>query len=395
MKPRLSTSRPLRRERRHPRGECKSLALLIALLLAAVGAMPLPSAAASRSALQSGRDIYRAGCVNCHGATGEGAERSQLRFEPPETFPDFTRCDQTTVESDRTWAAIIRDGGQARGFSSIMPAFGDALTAQQIAAVVGYLRSFCVERGFPSGELNLPKALVTEKAYPEDELVWNGAVNMRSPALHEGELAFEHRLGKVSQLELAVPYTFHSSDQGRSSSGVGDVAVAFKRVVFADYSQVEGRGQILSLQGEVSLPTGSEPHGLGAGQSVWSVSTNYGALAANGLFLQIQAGADIPSKAGASSAFLRIASGRTMAAKEGYGRAFTPILEVLADRDLSRDGITRWDLLPEMQVTLSARQHVRLGAGYRLPIARKDDPPRQFLFYVLWDWFDGGLTDGW
>ncbi len=140
MKPRLSISRRLQRERRRLAGECKSLALLVALLLASVCAIPLPCSAASRGALQSGRDIYRAGCVNCHGASGEGAAPSQLHFEPPETFPDFTRCDQTTVESDLTWASIIRNGGPARGFSTIMPAFGDALTARQITAVIAYLQ---------------------------------------------------------------------------------------------------------------------------------------------------------------------------------------------------------------------------------------------------------------
>jgi hypothetical protein len=28
-------------------------------------------------------------------------------------------------------------------------------------------------------------------------------------------------------------------------------------------------------------------------------------------------------------------------------------------------------------------------------VTRAGDRPSRFVFYFLWDWFDGGLTDGW
>jgi hypothetical protein len=54
-----------------------------------------------------------------------------------------------------------------------------------------------------------------------------------------------------------------------------------------------------------------------------------------------------------------------------------------------------WDLVPQVQVTLSRRQHVRLAAGLRLPVTDASERPAELVFYLLWDWFDGGLREGW
>ena len=50
-----------------------------------------------------------------------------------------------------------------------------------------------------------------------------------------------------------------------------------------------------------------------------------------------------------------------------------------------------WDVVPQMQVSLSRRQHVRVSGGLQLPRQRARGPREQFLMYLLWDWFDGGL----
>jgi hypothetical protein len=49
-----------------------------------------------------------------------------------------------------------------------------------------------------------------------------------------------------------------------------------------------------------------------------------------------------------------------------------------------------------MQVTLNQRQHLMINAGVRIPLTGRDEGRRaQFVTYFLWDWFDGGLRDGW
>src|SRR5205823_6047986 len=48
--------------------------------------------------LDTGEHIYKSACVACHGPDGRGTPKTIAGFEPPDSFPDFTRCDQTTPE---------------------------------------------------------------------------------------------------------------------------------------------------------------------------------------------------------------------------------------------------------------------------------------------------------
>jgi hypothetical protein len=46
-------------------------------------------------------------------------------------------------------------------------------------------------------------------------------------------------------------------------------------------------------------------------------------------------------------------------------------------------------------VTLSRRQHIMASFGVRVPANNRAGRPVQVMFYLLWDWFDGGLREGW
>ena len=149
------------------------LTVTLTVLCICVGAGVMLGQMDARSSLRlnSGEAIYKSACIACHGPDGTGTPKSIAGFEPPRTFPDFTKCDQTTPEANSAWKAVIVNGGHYRGFSPIMPSFGQALTSKQIDQVIAYLRGFCRQAGWPRGELNLPRAIATEKAYPEDEVV--------------------------------------------------------------------------------------------------------------------------------------------------------------------------------------------------------------------------------
>jgi hypothetical protein len=71
------------------------------------------------------------------------------------------------------------------------------------------------------------------------------------------------------------------------------------------------------------------------------------------------------------------------------------MVELLADRELEDGASTDIDVVPQMQVTLSRRQHVRASLGVQMPANHREGRPTQVMFYVLWDWFDGGLFEGW
>src|SRR5262249_39593245 len=181
--------------------------------------------------LSTGEQIYKTACVACHGSDGRGTPTATAGFEKPDTFPDFTRCDQTTPETNTDWKAVILHGGRYRGFSQIMPSFDQALMPEQIDKVIEYLRHFCREPdpdSWPRGELNLQRALVTEKAYPEDEAVVSTAVNARGAPGVESHLIHEQRFGKKYQLEIDVPLMFQ--DQSHTwYGGVGDATFGVKR----------------------------------------------------------------------------------------------------------------------------------------------------------------------
>ena len=74
---------------------------------------------------------------------------------------------------------------------------------------------------------------------------------------------------------------------------------------------------------------------------------------------------------------------------------WTPMVELLAFRDLEGGADLNWDLVPQLQVTLNQRQHVMLNLGVRLPLTNTDRRNTLIVVYLLWDWFDGGLFDGW
>lgn len=71
------------------------------------------------------------------------------------------------------------------------------------------------------------------------------------------------------------------------------------------------------------------------------------------------------------------------------------MLEVLGTRDLDDGASIEWAAVPQAQVSLNTRQHVLLNLGVYLPLDSADRRSTRLIAYVLWDWFDGGLFDGW
>ena len=380
-----------------------TIALVAALAPAATGAPdPRPGAppVTDSGALPpeaTPAEVYRAACANCHGAGGVGEARSVVAFEEP--LPDFTDCSFATREPDADWFAVTHAGGPARAFSRMMPAFGDALSDREIQLALDHVRSFCPDRDWPRGELNLPRPLVTEKAFPEDEAVFETAIDAEGEGAVESRVVYERRFGARNQVELVVPFSWMEQPapgpaaRGATewNGGLGDVAVGVKRAVWHRFRS----GSIVSLAGEVILPTGDDDEGFGGGRVTLEPFLAYGQILPADSFLQVQGGAEVPlDGADDDEAFLRAALGRSFTAAR-FGRVWTPMLEVLASRELVSDADTHWDLLPELQVTLSARQHLMLAGGVRIPMDDTEARDTTIQLYVLWDWFDGGLLEGW
>lgn len=137
---------------------------------------------------RTGKGLDAANCASCHGQDGTGAAPSSVGFTDIE-LPDFTVCTFTTPEPD-----------------------------DEVDLAIGHLRTFCIEPRWPRGDLNLPRPLVTEKAFPE-----NGSV-MSTTVAKDGDAAIEHafiygrRLGRPNEAcwRVALGKTFSQNRWGRA-----------------------------------------------------------------------------------------------------------------------------------------------------------------------------------
>jgi mono/diheme cytochrome c family protein len=341
---------------------------------------------------KNGERIYKGGCIACHGADGKGAPETSTEFKRPDTFPDFTLCDQTTPEPNSAWKDVILHGGPSRAFSQIMPAFDQLLSSTDIDDVISYMRKFCTNKHWARGELNLPRALITEKAFPEDEVVVSTAVNASGAPGFTTDVIHEQRFGVHNQLEVDVPVNLQ--DQNHSwNGGFGDITFAVKREMFSSLRT----GSILSLQAGVLPPTGNSKRGFGSGTTTFEPFAAFDQLFPTNTFIQFQAGADLRRHPDITphSLFWRTTLGQSFAGDHGLARLWSPMVEFLADRDLQDGAKTNWDVLPEMQVTISRRQHVRFAIGVRKPVTNTQGRTPQVVTYILWDWADGKLWEGW
>jgi mono/diheme cytochrome c family protein len=348
-------------------------------------------AQSSAHELTSGAAIYQAGCAGCHGPNGEGAPQASTMFDRPATFPDFSDCSTTTPELDVDWKATITQGGHGRGFSPIMPSFADALTPAQIDAVVAHLRTLCRQPSWPRGELNLPRPLRTEKAFPESETVYTMAFSAHRPTDFDSEVAYEQRLSIRDQLEVAVPFASVIDESGTRVGGVGDVAIGLKHVFFST------RHSILSGQGEIAFPTGNTSKDLGSGVTTFGLFASYGQILPVSTFAQFQLGTDQPANTEEAprTIFWRAALGKSFRQDGGLGRLWSPMFEIVSDRDFIEGATANIDVVPQFQVTLNRRQHVRVSVGLQIPATHTAGRGSQIVGYFLWDWFDGGLFEGW
>jgi hypothetical protein len=330
--------------------------------------------------------VYEAICITCHGPDGRAGVNLELQkiIQPP----DFTDCGFAAREPDRGFLAVAHGGGPARGFSPLMPPWGSTFSEDELRKAVEHLRTFCKEARWPRGELNLPRPLVTAKAFPEDEAVISTSAKSGNVVT---KIHYERRFGALNQVEAIVPIASVESESGDWPTGIGDVAFEYKRVLAHNL----GRGNIASVTAEFVLPTGSESKGTGGETGAFEPFVTFGQVLPRDGFIQAQAGFAIPFKREHDDeVFWRVAVGKSFEQSK-FGRVWSPMLEILAARPLVTDAEIEWDLVPGMQVTLNRRQHVRLAGGVRMPVTQTDTRSNSVVVYMLWDWYEGGFFQGW
>jgi cytochrome c oxidase cbb3-type subunit 3 len=92
-------------------------------------------------AAEAGAALFGELCSVCHGVGGKGDGPSAQGLEPKPA--DFTNCKAMAKDSDDVLFKIIKGGGQSAGRSTVMPAWGDSLSDQQIRELVKLIRGLC------------------------------------------------------------------------------------------------------------------------------------------------------------------------------------------------------------------------------------------------------------
>lgn len=215
-----------------PRGLPAAASLLLAAWATVVVSAANPPAQAPGNAQAPARDgkgLYDAACASCHGTDGRGRPQATLGFDIP--VPDFTDCAFATPEPDADWTAVSLHGGPARAFDRRMPAFTGALTEADVRLILGHIRTMCTDPTWPPGELNLPRPLRTEKAFPENEAVLTTTFDSSGENSVSNQFLYERRIGSRTQWEVKVPIDFAGTASQGWQRGLGDISFGLKRVL--------------------------------------------------------------------------------------------------------------------------------------------------------------------
>ena len=108
-------------------------------ITARAGLLMLLSAAAWAGDAQRGEPLYQRYCVGCHGVDGRGGGKN---FMPhvgtlaKKGYIDLLEDDYLTL--------IIAEGGEAIGKSAFMPSWKTALSKDDIADVIAYVRTLAL-----------------------------------------------------------------------------------------------------------------------------------------------------------------------------------------------------------------------------------------------------------
>jgi hypothetical protein len=301
-------------------------------------------------------EMWTEWCARCHAADGSGkVEVPTITVEPM----DFTDCKVATPEPDADWQLAIAHGGPAVGLSSQMPAFGDTLSAEQVDAFVDHIRTFCRERGWPHGNMNFPRPIFSEKAFPENEFIIAPIVSGTSDV--EVAAIFERRLGRRAMWEVALPMANHGPH-----GTISRVELAMKYVLNTDAA----RTQITSVGMEVMLGRGTavfEPY-VAAG-TIWRE-----------VYLQGQAKIELPAdRTKADRAFVyNLYAGRDTSAMP---TTWTFGVELNGDND-------KLALTPQARKGLTKTGALAAAVGLRLPLNQRREQGTRLAGYVLWEYLD-------
>lgn len=354
---------------------------LTALALFAVGADPGSAFAAADATAADPATRYQTACAVCHGPTG--------RYDP--TVPgvkaldpkpaDFSDPLFNSREPSGDWFMVTKHGGSPMGFSPSMPSYAGAFSDDDIDALVAHLKTLAGKHNYPPGDLNYLRPFRVKKAWLEDEVVY-----MNRFTAGDGDdviwnaLELEKRFLARWQAELKIAHEFEGGDEAWDEFEMGVKYALFDSLPM-QLLLSGGLDWAFPLKGgdtsSEAIPYLAVGKGLGDHFSLQaSVKTHVPVEEADEGDVEIALALHwMPSP---------------------WPRSLNPAVELVAKTPFEsgdRDAV-QWTVLPELNVGLSRRGHVRAAAGVEFPLNERTYDWR-FQFYLLWDFADGPFWAGW
>jgi mono/diheme cytochrome c family protein len=101
---------------------------------------------ANQAQAADAQKVFNFYCAQCHGTAGKG-KGPNVTKDFPVSPRDFTNAAEMDKLSDADMKNVILDGGPAASKSPMMPPWSKTLKADEVDALVGYLRKFCGCKG--------------------------------------------------------------------------------------------------------------------------------------------------------------------------------------------------------------------------------------------------------
>jgi len=335
--------------------------------------------------VQRGKEVFSANCVSCHGPAGSPDPDSPLVKALGVMPANLSDALFNSREPASAWKIVITHGGPALGFSAAMPAFGTALTEDDINSVLAYIKTLGGEHDYPDGDLNLFLPVRTKKAFPEDEWVWKQRYSgLDGNNNWKNTLEYEFRIGQRFQGVLEL-----SHEMEGSQSDFGHLEPGFKYVLVHNRQA----GHILTLGGNAGVPMNSGAH--------WEVLPYlaFGKILNEQWTLQSSGRLklDVEDSDESSAEF----AGIVHWLHTEKPRSVFPALELVAEVPFERGSgpdrkdAVQWSVLPQARIGLNKRGNIALNTGLELPLNDRERYDWRVYVYFIWDFADGGLFEGW
>jgi mono/diheme cytochrome c family protein len=329
--------------------------------------------------LDAGKTTFESTCAVCHGASGRADENSPVVQGLGVVPADFSDPLFNSREPAGDWEMVISHGGAALGLAAQMPAHGSVLSDEQVTDVTMYAKSLADTIGFPPGEMNLMLPIRTKKAFPEDEVVYQGRFEPVPGGDDEWKnvLEIEKRVGKRGQVIVEL---VHEAAGG--SGELSEIELGYKQALSFSKRHILSGAAIAAVPVDGSARDGELQTYLAYGRVLSPRWTLQSSLALKFPF-------DEASDGEAEFA------GIVHYVHSPWPRRVFPALEVTAIAPYrSRNGDLEWTAMPQLRVGLTRGGHVAMNLGVELPLSDQSWDYRAYVT-LLWDFADGSFFQGW